>query len=126
MKSQWMNHNGKSYFYCDYSGFKKDTAAFEEELKAVESALKDESPRSVLWLVNVSDTVASAEVTRIIKDSAKRVEPITKYMAVIGVAGVVRVIAEGVAKFSGTNLKLFDDAASAKEWLVSQPDRDMP
>ena len=120
MKSKWMTHGGKSYFYCDYSGFNNYTKALEEEVLAVESILHREPPHSVLQLVDVRGTVASLEATRLIKESAKRGEPFARSVAVIGVTGIVRVLADGVAAFSGMKFKLFNDIELAKDWLVSQ------
>ena len=119
MKSRWITHKGKTILYCDYSNLKDDVAAVEAEDRAVRAEVVKQPLDSVLELVDVRSTVGSRETVAILKESAKVAKPHLRKVAVIGVQGVVKVLASAVSQVSGLGLTLFATEEEAKEWFVS-------
>lgn len=105
----------------DYSGVKTDKTdiqALQMENDAADAVICQQLEGSVLCLVDIRDSVGSSEVVAIMKNSAKRTKPYIRKMAVVGVTGVKRILADAVVRFSGRDLVFFDDMQSAQEWLV--------
>jgi len=121
MKSRWITHKGKRVFVCDYSGFKHDLEALKAENAAVQAELTREPPGSVLELVDIRDTVGSREAVALIKASATKTKPYIRKSAVLGIAGVLKVLAQAVSRVSGLGLTLFDSEDAAKDWLAADP-----
>lgn len=120
MQSKWIFYKGEKIIYADYSGFNTDVKAFQMENDAVDAIVCQQAADSVLCIVDVRDTVASTEAVAIIKNSAKRTKPYMRKVAVVGVTGVRRVLADAVVRFSGRELALFDDMEKAQDWIVSK------
>lgn len=118
MKSRWTTHRGQRVLYCDFSGFKSDVASLSAEVDAVDQEIIKEPKGSALLLVDVSNTVASAQVVDIFKHSAKLTNPYVSKQAVIGLSGFKRFLADVIARFSGQGMRLFDSEVEAMDWLV--------
>lgn len=119
MHSRWITHQGKSIFYCDYSGFRDDMQALQAENAEVVAELTKQPPASVLELVDVRGSVGSREAVTVLKASASKTKPYIRKTAVVGVEGVVKVLAQAVSRVSGLGLTLFASEEEAKEWLVA-------
>lgn len=119
MRSRWITYHGKPIFYCDYAGLKADLAALQTEADAVGVELMRQPPGSVLELVDVRDSVGSREAVALRKASPARTKPYVRKTAVVGVEGIVKVLAQAVSRVSGRGLTLFSDEGAAKEWLVA-------
>lgn len=119
MRSKWLTHKGKQIFYCDYSGLKADVAALQAEAEAVGVELMRQPQGSVLELVDVRDSVGSREAVSFLKGSAARTNSYVRKTAVVGVEGIVKVLAQAVSRVSGRGLTLFSDTEAAKDWLVA-------
>ena len=119
MKSRWITHQGKRIFYCDYSGFRDDLDALRSENAGVAAELTSQPQGSVLELVDVRGTVGSKEAVSLIKASASRTKPHIRKTAVLGVEGVVKVLAQAVSRVSGLGLTYFATEEEAKDWLAS-------
>ncbi len=119
MKSRWIDHKGQRIFVCDYSGFKNDLEALKAENSAVQAELTAQPRDSVLELVDIRDTVGSREAVSLIKASASRTKPHIRKSAVLGITGVLKVLAQGVSRVSGLGLTLFEQEDAAKDWLVA-------
>ncbi len=118
MRSRWITHQGSRIFYCDYSGFRDDLKALEAENEAVVAELTTQPPDSVLELVDVRGSVGSREAVSLLKASASKTKPFIRKTAVVGVEGVVKVLAQAVSRVSGLGLTLFATEAEAKDWLA--------
>lgn len=118
MKSKWITYKGVKIMLTDYSDFKNDTQALQMENDAADAVICQQLEGSVLCLVDIRETVGSSDAVAIMKNSAKRTKPYIRKMAVVGVTGVKRILADAVIRFSGRDLLMFDDLQSAQEWLV--------
>ena len=75
--------------------------------------------RSVLTLTNITGAHYDREVTEALKGFTRHNKPYVIAGAVVGVEGLKRVVFQAVTTVTGrTNLKLFGDEASAKDWLA--------
>ncbi len=119
MKSRWITHRGARIFYCDYSGFRDDLEALRTENAGVAAELTGQPKGSVLELVDIRGTVGSKEAVALIKASASRTKPHLRRTAVVGVEGVVKVLAQAVSRVSGLGLTYFATEEEAKDWLVA-------
>ncbi len=119
MRSRWITHKGTTIFYCDYSGLGDDLEALRGENAAVATELTRQPAGSVLELVDVRGSIASREAVALLKASASRTRPYIRKTAVVGVEGVVKVLAQAVSRVSGMGLTLFATEEQAKDWLVA-------
>lgn len=119
MKSKWITYKGKQLLYGDYSGFGRDVQALQQENDAVDAIVCQMPEGSVLSITDVRDSVGTMEAVEVLKKSSARTKPYIRKIAVVGVTGVRRILADGVARFSGQNMQYFDDIEAAKEWLVN-------
>jgi len=118
MESGWKTHNGKRFFYADYSDLDMDHEKLALENDRVDAMIRAEREGSVLAITNVENTVATREIMDILKKSAFRTKPYIIRHAVLGVSGIRKILADSIIRFSGQPIRLFDDMESAKEWLV--------
>ncbi len=120
MRSRWITHKGKTIFLCDYSGLGDDVEALRAENADVAAELTQQPAGSVLELVDVRGSIGSREAVALLKTSAARTRPHIRKTAVVGVEGVVKVLAQAVSRVSGLGLTLFATEEAAKDWLVAE------
>lgn len=73
----------------------------------------------MLILVDIRGTVVSREVSAMIKENSQHTKPYARRVAIVGVKGVVRVIADSIGRLTrGTPQAFFDTPEDAMEWLV--------
>jgi hypothetical protein len=118
MKSGLETYKGKKIFIARYDHMTK------EELLSEVTEVKDymaanQVNEDMLVLVDTTGTLVSPDVLTLFKEvSAKSTQFNTK-TAILGMTGPRRVFLDIVAKFSKTMVTPFDDAQTAKDWLVS-------
>lgn len=120
MKSSWMQHHGRRVIRLNYSGFKSDLAALRAEVEMADQEVCRQPYGSVLALADLSDTTASAAAVELFKQSATRTKPHIDKLALVGIQGLKRFLAEMVARVSGREMRLFDAEADAIAWLVGK------
>ena len=118
MKSKWITHDGARILYCDFRDFAHDVAALTAEVDEVDEEMLRQPPGSVLALADLHGTFTSAEGVTLLKMSATRTKDHISKQAVVGISGIQKILAQGVAWFSGQSLYLFDDAEQALAWLA--------
>ena len=118
MKSHWIDHAGQRIIYCDFRSFGRDVEALRAEVDATDDDITRQPPMSVLALIDVRGTTTSLEAVDVFKKSAARSKGFILRQAVVGVAGIQKILAQAVARFSSEELHLFDTVDAAKEWLV--------
>jgi hypothetical protein len=69
-------------------------------------------------LVDVTGTMMNTEAVQALKASTKRDGAMVEKTAVVGVTGLKKVLADAIAKFSGTHTRYFDTKEEALEWLA--------
>lgn len=119
MKSKWITHKGKRIRFSDLSDFGTDIQALKAETDADVAVICQQPEGSILGLIDVRNTVASAEAVQLLKQGNLQAKPYIRKQAVIGATGIRRILAKAVARFSGLETEYFDDIESAKDWLVA-------
>lgn len=85
--------------------------------------------------MDLRGTVASAEVVDLFKGSARTTKPYMQRLALVGITGLKRFLAEMVSRVSGQEMRLFDTEDDAYAWLLGAernagiaivPDADRP
>lgn len=69
-------------------------------------------------LVDIRGARLNAEALQALKSSTQRMSTIVEKTAVVGVTGFKRVLADAIARFSGTHTKYFATREDALDWLA--------
>lgn len=116
-RARFINHGTRKILKFDFS--RLDIAGVREIIAYGTRLVAQMPERSVLTLTDVTDANYDKEIAEALKEFTRHNKPHVIAGAVVGVSGLKKVIFQAVATVSGrTNLKLFGDAESAKEWLV--------
>lgn len=120
MKSTWIEFNGKKIFYQDFSKNFYNSAAVKAELAEVQEVVKAQSKDSVLVLTDMRDTNVGSDLLPVMNAASNATKAYVHKTAVLGVTGMKRKLADLLTALTGQPLKYFDDAESAKRWLVEE------
>ena len=118
-KIGFIDHKGVKILLFDFAYTKKSNEVLELIQEAGLMARK-RAPKSVLVVTDVTEAQYNIEVTQALKELAKGNAPYIKASAVVGVTGLKKILYDAVIRFSGRDLKLFDNRESALDWLVTQ------
>ncbi len=121
MQSEWITHKDKLIFLSNLSGFHTDAAALGAELAEGDVIVCQQPENSLLVLVDIRDTVGSAEAVQLLKDSALETKKHARKTAVVGISGFRKVLLDAINRFAGRSIVTFNDFDAAKDWLV-EPD----
>ena len=119
MKSRWRHHNKVAFLHLDYANFKSDIEGLRAEVAAADAEMMHEPKGTVLVLIDLRDTVASAAVVQLFKESSAVTTPYIRRHALIGISGMKRFLADKVARLAGKPMRLFNTEDAALDWLVS-------
>jgi len=120
MRSNWIEHKGKKIFYQDFSKNFYNAAAVKAELAEVQKTVLTEPQNSVLVLTDMRDTNVGPDLIPAMNAASTATKNHVRKTAVLGVTGMKRKLADMLTILTGQQLKYFDDAESAKSWLVEE------
>ena len=128
MKSRFRSWKGVEVLHLDYAHFRSDLAALKAEVGEADDMMTAQRPGSLRVLVDLRDTVASAEMVAFFKKSAARTEPYIQKHALLGITGIKRFLADKVARLIGRPMRVFDTEDAALDWLAegAVPDATTP
>ena len=118
-KIQIIQHRGKNIVYSDYSGL--EGSEFVDVIMThhrQHRAMIDRCQTDILFLTNVDECQACAEVLTAFKQTVKENQPYIEKSAVVGVVGTQRVALNAINFFSSTESKVFSSVDDAVEWLA--------
>ena len=69
-------------------------------------------------LVDVTGTNLNSAAVQALKETTRNDRALVERTAVVGVTGLKKVLADAIARFSGTNTRYFDTKEAALEWLT--------
>jgi hypothetical protein len=116
-----LNHHGKSILCLDIADLKtQDKADFHKHIASAKARIQKQPQKSMLVITNVTNIRFDTEMANGIKDYAAHNTPYVKASALVGVAGLQKVIVQAVKKFTGRDFYLADTMEDAIEWLVKQ------
>ncbi len=76
------------------------------------------SGRKARVLVDITGTTMSPEAVRALKDSTRNDKAMVEKTAIVGVTGLKKILADAIARFSGTHTQYFDTKEQALDWLL--------
>ena len=114
-KVRFEAYNGMEYLYNDMSGCLPEEA--EKCLMKSHELMCKCPEKSVLVLANVEKIRFNKQIVQTFKDVTKLNAPYVRTTAVFGLEGFTKLLVNTVAKFSGREMKAFDDLDKAKDWL---------
>lgn len=113
-----IEHRGVEIIYLDFSCC--STRKMFEIMEEAKKVIRKHQLHSALTLTNVEGSRYNLEAVAALKEFTSGNKPFVRTGAFIGLDGMKRVIYEGVMRFSGRKLPVFDDIEKAKDWLVEQ------
>lgn len=124
-RTRFVEHRGAEILLYDFAGLDD----VEEGLRVVQAArprILGRPPGSVRTLVNVRDARFDTRIARALQDLARHNKPFVLASAVVGLAGLQRVILQAVMRATGRTFATFDDVEQAKDWLAAQQGTAVP
>lgn len=118
-KVRFIEHKGKRIVFQDLSN-SRDAKTNIEIFAETQSVIEKEAEKSVLLLTDVTNAHYDIEAAEFMKKFSVAVTPYMKASAAIGVTGIKRVLLMSLIKLSGRDIRLFETAEEAKDWLISQ------
>lgn len=115
-----LHHRGLPVVVVDYSGI-KDHQETLDLVWASSAKIVAEPPSSVRVLMLVEGAHFSPQVLGPLKEAALKNRPHLKGVAVVGLAGLLRVIYLGMSKLMEMEMPAFETRAEALDWLAGLP-----
>ena len=122
MKSRWADYGDKSILYMDFSNFHDNVRAFEKEMTSAIAELGPrmyEQPlRSVLVLVDVTNTTMSQTATSKLSDAIGDTKKHVRRTAVIGMTGFRKIFLDYFSMLASSETGSFENTEDALKWLL--------
>ena len=119
-RESWILHEGKTILFHDYRGIQGEDRVDIVRLHG--SAVAARGQRGLLLLVDVTDAIADKELVRAFKETSRANRALFGKIAVVGVAGLLKVFAQTVTRFADLAPSYFDTIDEAKDWLAKDAD----
>ena len=116
---RFVEHKGKKVLFHDLSNIQDPRDAFPavEQSKAI---VAQQPPRSLLTLTFVKGSRFNREIIEALKELVVHNGPFVKHGAIVGLAGLQRVVYVTLTQLTGRRLPTFDTVDEGLDWLVSQ------
>ncbi|HPV48879.1 MAG TPA: hypothetical protein PLB14_04165 [Smithellaceae bacterium] len=111
-------HKGKKILVIDASNCKHD-----ESLAIITKAkkiIRSQLPNSVYTFTDTTNTAYNTQVAEAMKEYVAGNKPYVKAAASVGTSGLKQILYNALLKFSGRNIKLFNNKQQALDWLAGQ------
>lgn len=116
MGAEWIEHKGKQILYIKYAGLPPE--AMLDLIRQATQMIVDAKTDEVLSLTDVSGCYLNQEFVNLSKEQSRISLPLTKKAAIVGVAGLKKILLNAVNKFSPKPRVSFDTLEEARDWLV--------
>ncbi len=117
MSVEWVEYQGKKILYANYAGIKNGEVIIQ--MLDLQRKMILASPEPVLILVNVENSVMTAEAMAYSKEQLTTLNQKIKKIGAVGVSGLKSILAKGINAYLGkANQEFFPTVEKAKEWLV--------
>ena len=114
---KWIEYKGKEILHDDYTNLQGEELVHTIEI--LTNHLMESGKKEILLLIDLNDSYTNKEVVNAFTEAGKRVRPIVKRTAVLGITGVKKVLLNVVNKLSSIDANPFSTEEEAKEWLIS-------
>ncbi|RPI01470.1 MAG: hypothetical protein EHM64_15670 [Ignavibacteriae bacterium] len=116
-----LNYKGKLILCLDVAGLKlKDKLEFQKHVEDAKEQIRKFPPKSLLIITNVTDTGFDTQVAAIMGEYADHNTPYVKASALVGIAGVQRVVLAAIKAMIGRDFFIAGSMEEAQEWLIQQ------
>ncbi len=118
-KVKFIEHRGQRILVQDLT----NSASVEENIGIFDRTreiILAQPPKSVLLFTNVTNAHYSTEAVDHMKKFSLTVGPYIKASAATGVSGIKRIVFQSLLKLTGREIKLFETAGEAMDWLARQ------
>lgn len=119
-RTRFIEHAGRKILLLDFSGIADPQAAYDAISEARDIVARNAPDGSLLTLTLVKDSHFDSGVLKAIRELAEHNKPYVRAGAVVGLAGLMKVVFNTLIHLTGRNIKSFDDADAAKAYLVAQ------
>lgn len=113
---KFIEHRGKRVLFINYAGC--DVPMLKAVVEEMHRVISREPLNSVLTLNDFAGTGFDSESIAVLKSKVEANAPFVRRGAVIGIAGLQRLVYEAIQKFTRRNIPLFDSREEALDWLV--------
>ena len=114
---RFIQYGGKDILLVDFSDCKPDEAhLIIDKAKAL---ICTRPEQSLLTLTDVTNFRFDEKISDRMKEYAAHNKPFVKAAAVVGIAGLKKIMFQAVMVFSKRKLHAFDTVDQAKTWLVT-------
>jgi hypothetical protein len=108
----------RNIVFVDYRNM-RSAELIAEAQRLHEEARLHFAGKQVRVLVDITGVSMSIEAVQALKDSTKRDSAMVERTAVVGVNGVKKILADAIARFSGTHTRYFASQEEALAWLTA-------
>lgn len=112
-------HSGKVILIEDFS-YLKSGPEFDATMQAAREYIASQPPASVLIVTDVTGVRFDQDMLKKTKDFTVGNTPYIKWVAVVGLTGLLQIGLLAVIRVTGRSFKVFEDRQSAIDWLVSR------
>ena len=117
--AKFIVHSGKKILLIDIAHCElEDVVRVVKEGKVL---IATQTAGTILTLTNVDGTQVTSSVRKVLMEFVGQNGAFVKAGAVVGLDRTRALEFMAIVKFTGRNLKAFNDLEKAKEWLVAQP-----
>lgn len=117
---RFIEHRAQRILFIDFSRLQNADDILREMQRARE-IIRSQPPNSLRTLTDVTGARYSPPVMDAMKEFTAGNKPYVRHAAVAGMERVHRVLYRAVLLFSRRSIEIFDDVASARDWLAAQP-----
>lgn len=118
MESFQYLHKGRIITRFDFSN--SDYAEIQSRIVVFRNFMVLQPPRSVLTLTDITGVTANGKTVDLLKAWALHNKPYVIAGAVVGLSPARRMLVAAVNYFTKRDIKLFNNAEQASDWLVGQ------
>jgi hypothetical protein len=118
-KTQTLVHDKKTIFYMDFSNL-SNALEVKEIINESARFIRSQPAASVITLTNLEGMRFNNEIKEMFNDFIKGNKSYVKASAVIGLAGLQQIVYNGLMRVTGRDIKAFNNALEAKNWLVGK------
>ena len=120
-RQKFIDHRGTRILFSDLSRI-DSTEELQQAVRLGTELAQAQPPRSLLVLVDVTDTEYNVASFAVVQQSVAVNRPYIRAHAVVGLPKIVSLPFDIAAKLSQGPMARFDDLETAKDWLVLQRD----
>jgi hypothetical protein len=115
---EFQTYKGTRFLLIDLSNLK--TTEVQPVIAEAKRVIAQQPEHSVLTLTDITKMGFDVSVTAAMKEYVAHNTPYVKASAVVGAAGLLGIVKDGVERAATRSLMNFDDRDKAQEWLVQQ------